>query len=579
MPNASSKPASAVAQPAGEGVKGTLESIIVAFILAFVFRAFIVEAFVIPTGSMAPTLYGVHGMQTCQDCGTAYAYGLKEDAPIDNHRRKCPNCDKIDDQPPMTARSRQSGDRILVLKWPFDIGGQWFGPKRWDVVVFKDPADGVTNFIKRLIGLPGEVLEIIDGDIYTVSVAEIEAKDPELLEKLNRRRHLEAEYGRLGTEGKYTDQARVREELSGLGRQIKRGLDPLLTLRRKSSTRVGRRAQGSLWLPVHNQDFSPHRIRNNARPPRWTPASADSAWEASTPVVTFNGADRDTEALVFQPPGGFIRDRYAYNDTLPSPGDRYPVGDVRVRAFLTVHDGDGYIRFTLNKSPDRFVATLHSSGRLTLEHQDLRDLSTEAEPEVQIDPLVSQGPVQVEFSHLDGRVSLRIDGDEVLAKEYDPLLSLSALRSRRITGDSTRAQIAIVASRLDLTLRHLTLDRDVYYQPAVIRGDGRNRNPWANRAGWGSSGHPIHLREKEYFMLGDNSPQSADSRLWGTIGDHLVSRGDDYQPGTVPEDQLIGRAFFVYWPSGLRLFPVARELPFPWNVRIIPNVGDMRWIH
>src|SRR5829696_7812625 len=50
-------------------VKETIESILVAFILAFIFRAFVVEAFVIPTGSMAPTLLGAHMRFTCHDCG------------------------------------------------------------------------------------------------------------------------------------------------------------------------------------------------------------------------------------------------------------------------------------------------------------------------------------------------------------------------------------------------------------------------------------------------------------------------------------------------------------------------------
>src|SRR6185436_884936 len=50
-------------------VKETLESILVAFILAFIFRAFVVEAFVIPTGSMAPTLLGAHMRFRCPDCG------------------------------------------------------------------------------------------------------------------------------------------------------------------------------------------------------------------------------------------------------------------------------------------------------------------------------------------------------------------------------------------------------------------------------------------------------------------------------------------------------------------------------
>src|SRR5688500_5802207 len=50
-------------------VKETLEALVVAFILPFLFRAFVVEAFVIPTGSMAPTLLGAHMRFTCKDCG------------------------------------------------------------------------------------------------------------------------------------------------------------------------------------------------------------------------------------------------------------------------------------------------------------------------------------------------------------------------------------------------------------------------------------------------------------------------------------------------------------------------------
>src|SRR3954451_1096808 len=57
---------------AGKGVKETIESILIAFILAFVFRAFVVEAFVIPTGSMAPTLLGAHMRFTCKECGYTF---------------------------------------------------------------------------------------------------------------------------------------------------------------------------------------------------------------------------------------------------------------------------------------------------------------------------------------------------------------------------------------------------------------------------------------------------------------------------------------------------------------------------
>src|ERR1700733_11687313 len=62
--------------PPESNVKETVESILVAFILAFIFRAFVVEAFVIPTGSMAPTLYGAHMRFRCPDCGTSFDVGF-----------------------------------------------------------------------------------------------------------------------------------------------------------------------------------------------------------------------------------------------------------------------------------------------------------------------------------------------------------------------------------------------------------------------------------------------------------------------------------------------------------------------
>ena len=53
--------------PLGFG-RETVESLVIAFTLALLFRAFEAEAFVIPTGSMAPTLMGRHKDLDCSEC-------------------------------------------------------------------------------------------------------------------------------------------------------------------------------------------------------------------------------------------------------------------------------------------------------------------------------------------------------------------------------------------------------------------------------------------------------------------------------------------------------------------------------
>ena len=149
--------------PTRVAVKDTLESVVIAFVLAFVFRAYVVEAFVIPTGSMAPTLLGEHLRVRCSQCG----YRFSTDRPQRSgnpHRRPgaaiCPMChhrSPVPSPPPTRA-----GDRILVHKFIYEVSS----PRRWDVVVFKNPSTPDQNYIKRLVGLPGENLLVVEGNVY-----------------------------------------------------------------------------------------------------------------------------------------------------------------------------------------------------------------------------------------------------------------------------------------------------------------------------------------------------------------------------------------------------------------------------
>src|SRR5256714_15557232 len=80
-PFAPAKTDSKVEASSDGNIKETIESILIAFILAFIFRAFVVEAFVIPTGSMAPTLMGAHMRFRCEDCG--YEWTVNYSSPGD----------------------------------------------------------------------------------------------------------------------------------------------------------------------------------------------------------------------------------------------------------------------------------------------------------------------------------------------------------------------------------------------------------------------------------------------------------------------------------------------------------------
>src|SRR6476659_4631953 len=95
----SAKPA---AQVKSHAVRETVESIVIAFVLAFLFRTFEAEAFVIPTGSMAPTLMGRHKDVVCPKCGYRYQVSASEEESEDPHRQtslciagKCPMCQYV----------------------------------------------------------------------------------------------------------------------------------------------------------------------------------------------------------------------------------------------------------------------------------------------------------------------------------------------------------------------------------------------------------------------------------------------------------------------------------------------------
>ena len=107
-----------------------LKTILYALIIAILIRSIIIQPFYIPSSSMEPNLL--------------------------------------------------VGDRLFVSKYSFGYSKHSFpfsppifkgrilfkSPKRGDVIVFKTPSDNRTDYIKRLVGLPGDKIQFIDGDLY-----------------------------------------------------------------------------------------------------------------------------------------------------------------------------------------------------------------------------------------------------------------------------------------------------------------------------------------------------------------------------------------------------------------------------
>lgn len=101
-----------VSKTGGHMLGEIIESVAIAVILAIVIRVFLFQPFYIPSGSMEPTL--------------------------------------------------MINDRIIVSKLNYRITD----PDRGDVIVFKYPVNPKRDFIKRVIGLPGETVQITDSKLY-----------------------------------------------------------------------------------------------------------------------------------------------------------------------------------------------------------------------------------------------------------------------------------------------------------------------------------------------------------------------------------------------------------------------------
>jgi signal peptidase I len=542
----------------------TVESIIVAVILALMFRAFVAEAFVIPTGSMAPTLMGRHVDVWCDECKYHYtgSASVERDSSDDSYTNalvvdsRCPNCGyrKPLEASPSTGLSRWfdptawtnensfSGDRIIVSKFAYELGS----PQRWDVIVFKYPERAQQNFIKRLIGLPGETITISGGNIYVQSpggdVAQI-ARKPD---------------------------------------------DKLL----------------AMLQVVHDADYPSEKLRQAGWPARWQPQGNDESWKSDELGTThtlsavpqdallryhhFDPSEEDWAAIEQGAPpqvaatwrGRLISDFYGYNCTRASrrddpespPGFRdgnsaafgqFWVDDLGVECEVELAEATGEIVLDLVRGGGHYVCRIDTkTGKATLSAKDGDGnvLLSGIEAKTSI---TGPGSYRLRMTNVDHEVRLWVNGWRVT---FDAGTSYES--ERRITpsiesADGDLAPVGIGGNNQELTVRHLRVLRDKYYIACKSR-DGYSAPE--SEYGFEPSSYEIaellthpekpgfaemlhsrreqvfELKEDQFLPLGDNSPASSDARYWST---HHVDRR-----------LLVGRAIFIYWPHSWNMPPL-----------------------
>jgi signal peptidase I len=560
------------------GISDTIQSLIVAFVLAMTARGFVLEGFVIPTGSMAPTLMGEHVRWKSPQTGWSYAVDAGSYVQVWTRFAKIMTTAK-NQMNGATAEQRQrigieaarrsmiarwdpmfgldrpaersrpdlnkgvparAGDRVLVLKTLYPI----FGPDRFDVVVFKNPTDpvgGTQNFIKRLVGLPEEQLVTVDGDIFT------------------------------GALDAASDQLRI--------------------VRKPESV------QRAVWQPVYGSNYEPIDLENWRKNERvawwgapWAPEAGDDDWTIGTDRAWRSSATGPT-SLRFKASKWPITDFNMYNvyrggDVAISPLMRrpYAVSDVRITGSIAPDDASNFKSTTLEMESRgvrfEWTVAVDSVSLLMTDVSDGRELASASEP------FSFPGrTITVDFWQVDQQMWLFVDGALLLQlpfNDWSPIERFNAsfpgtsvqsyLRDPRLA----RPEPPALNWRFDCgpaVLRNVEMARDLYYRPTVLDPINQYRENGRPITGNGFGTdllNPGRIEADQFVMFGDNSAASRDGRIWGRPHPLAANFAGDDAPFVVPRRLLIGKAFSVYFPA-----------PLPWiegGRKIIPDFGRTRFI-
>ncbi len=553
------------------------------------FRGFVAEGYMISTGSMAPCLLGYHRRIVCPDCAYAFSRGTRYDIDdtilaqgtdngsdlgyVTRQATVCPNCGfrNID----VRLVPRNEGDQLLVQKNFFELRP----PKRWEVVVFRHPNDAEQAYVKRTVGLPGEEIQLADGDVFVdgslqrkplavqrsmrISVydndfAPLDAQWQPRWHPTNAHSHWSADGNafefrsdrQAATEAKPHPDGAAQPVLETLpGATARSDGQPVDWLAYRHWIRSGGRHHTSVVLEKWPSDAPPlsaSPLASATSNVRYRPGQqklvCTGVLEAATAARLLALSD-DTKfqsavrQLAAQSHVGIITDVYGYNHPLAAEVP-FAVHDLMVEATVQPLGEAGEFRIRMTDGWHWFDAVFDMGGR------DVKLFSDQSDKPLRSASLprgVFADPTLVEMSLFDRQILLTADGEPL----FPPLRYTAEKRPRK----PLREPVLLGAARGDFRVEHLRLYRDVYYTPKHANADNSRLSEDRFTVGPG-----------ELFVLGDNSPVSVDSRLWDST--------------TIPQRLLIGKPFLVHLPSQQERVEIGGSVH---HIRV-PDFSKVRYI-
>jgi signal peptidase I len=563
-----------------DSVREVVETVVFVVVLVLLLKSFAAEAFVIPTGSMAQTLWGYQKVVTCPDCGVEFPVNCScEVDPTDGHLEPviactCPSCRQhiyFNDVPERYPRDVHladalegyvrnnptalgikdpgwnSGDRVLVAKFVYDLLHR--DPGRLDVVVFKYPGDYdfprsgpyknnvPMNYIKRLIGLPGETIAVHNGNVYVLAPdlglkykdydearAEELAGRPELMARLWQKEfmHVDSETSKeFWRKGQFQIIRKSPETLLAMMRLVYDNDHPAGRANKQKSAgpRLSERWRGAVGWQAEGRGFL-------------NEGGDKESWLRYSHLVDREQPTRPE----------LITDFMGYNTfVVPSnrhqnPGENW-VGDLILECEVTLPDRPaGELTLELSEGVDRFRARWDlGSGDCTL----LRVQGGQERPlETKPTGMNRKGTYRLRFANVDDRLTVWVDGrlpfDTGVTYQPPPPEDEGPRQN-----DLEPAGVG-VRGAAGVKVAKLRLFRDTYYtanagSPSTADVSGVD---FANPGTWSAlKQRPVltmYVQPGHYLCMGDNSPESSDGRSWGTV----------------PQRLLLGRAVMVYYPFG-----------------------------